>query len=40
MEEWYDRQRLLIKDEGMRRLNEAHVLVVGVGGVGLSLIHI
>lgn len=34
MEEWYDRQRLLIKDDGMRRLTEAHVLVVGLGGVG------
>lgn len=31
---WNDRQRLLVKDRGIERLAAAHVLVVGLGGVG------
>ena len=31
---WTDRTALLLGEEKMRRLQEAHVLVVGVGGVG------
>lgn len=31
---WNDRQRLLVKDQGIERLAAAHVLVVGLGGVG------
>lgn len=31
---WTDRTVLLLGEEKMRRLQEAHVLVVGVGGVG------
>ena len=33
-EQWDSRTRLLLGDDGCRRLREAHVLVVGVGGVG------
>lgn len=33
-EPWNDRQRLLVKDRGLERLAGAHVLVVGLGGVG------
>ena len=31
---WTDRTALLLGEDKMRRLQEAHVLVVGVGGVG------
>ena len=34
MEDWKQRTRLLLGDEKMRRFARAHVLVVGVGGVG------
>ena len=30
----YSRTRLLLQDEGLSRLRDAHVLVVGLGGVG------
>ena len=33
-ERWDDRTRRLIGDEGVDRLAQARVLVVGVGGVG------
>lgn len=32
--EWQQRTQLLLKDEKMVRLHQAHVLVVGLGGVG------
>ncbi|EJX09743.1 hydrogenase accessory protein HypB [gut metagenome] len=32
--EWQQRTELLLGEEKMRRLHQAHVLVVGVGGVG------
>lgn len=32
--EWQQRTRLLLGDEKMERLRQAHVLVVGLGGVG------
>ncbi len=32
--QWTDRTALLLGEDKMRRLQEAHVLVVGVGGVG------
>lgn len=31
---WLERTELLIKEEGLKKLNNAHVLVVGMGGVG------
>ncbi len=34
MEQWNDRTRLLIGDEGIDKLRNSHVLVVGLGGVG------
>lgn len=34
MEEWKQRTQLLLGDEKMGRLQRAHVLVVGLGGVG------
>ncbi len=34
MAEQYDRTRLLIGDDGMTRLQQAHVFIAGVGGVG------
>lgn len=34
MEDWQQRTRLLLGEEKMERLRQAHVLVVGVGGVG------
>lgn len=34
MEEWKQRTRLLLGEEKSERLRQAHVLVVGVGGVG------
>jgi tRNA A37 threonylcarbamoyladenosine dehydratase len=34
MENWQDRTRLLIGDEGIETLKSKHVLVVGLGGVG------
>ena len=34
MEQWNDRTRLLIGDDGIDKLRESHVLVVGLGGVG------
>ncbi len=32
--EWMERTELLLGEENMKRLRQAHVLVVGVGGVG------
>lgn len=32
--DWQERTRLLIGDEGIERLKQAHVLVAGLGGVG------
>ena len=34
MEDWRQRTQLLLGDEKMERLRQAHVLVVGLGGVG------
>lgn len=34
MEEWQQRTHLLLGDEKMDRIRQAHVLVVGLGGVG------
>ena len=34
MEQWNDRTRLLIGDDGIDKLKNSHVLVVGLGGVG------
>jgi tRNA A37 threonylcarbamoyladenosine dehydratase len=34
MEQWNDRTRLLIGDDGIDKLRKSHVLVVGLGGVG------
>ena len=34
MAEWTERAELLFKKEGLERLKNAHVLVVGLGGVG------
>ena len=34
MEDWQQRTQLLLGDEKMERLRRAHVLVVGLGGVG------
>lgn len=34
MEDWKQRTRILLGDEKMERLRQAHVLVVGLGGVG------
>ena len=34
MEQWKERTRMLLGDEGLSRLESSHVLVVGVGGVG------
>ena len=34
MEEWLERTRLFLGDERLERLRQAHVLVVGLGGVG------
>lgn len=34
MEQWNDRTRLLIGDDGIEKLRRNHVLVVGLGGVG------
>lgn len=34
MKDWQQRTRLLLGDEKMERLRRAHVLVVGLGGVG------
>lgn len=34
MENWQDRTQLLIGEEGIERLKNSHVLVVGLGGVG------
>ena len=34
MEDWKQRTQLLLGDEKMERLCKAHVLVVGLGGVG------
>lgn len=33
-EDWQDRTHILIGDEGIAKLRNAHVLVVGLGGVG------
>ena len=34
MEQWFDRTRLLLGDEKSEQLQNAHILVVGLGGVG------
>lgn len=34
MAEWTERAELLFKKEGLEKLKEAHVMVVGLGGVG------
>ena len=34
MEDWKQRTRLLIGDDGLEKLGRSHVLVVGLGGVG------
>lgn len=34
MKEWQQRTQLLLGDEKMERLHQAHVLVIGLGGVG------
>ena len=34
MEDWLQRTRILLGDDKMERLQQAHVLVVGLGGVG------
>lgn len=34
MKKWTERAELLFKDEGMQKLANAHVLIVGLGGVG------
>lgn len=34
MEDWQQRTQLLLGDEKMERLRRAHVLVIGLGGVG------
>ncbi len=36
MADWLARTELLIKEEGLRKLQEANVLVVGLGGVGAA----
>jgi tRNA threonylcarbamoyladenosine dehydratase len=33
-EKWLERTALLIKEEGLQKLKNAHVIVVGLGGVG------
>ncbi len=32
--QWMERTRLLVGEEGLKKLNEAHVLIAGMGGVG------
>ena len=34
MAELYDRTRMLIGDDGMKTLQDAHVFIAGIGGVG------
>lgn len=34
MEDWQQRTRILLGEDKMKRLQQAHVLVVGLGGVG------
>ena len=34
MSDFYSRTRLLLQDDGLSRLRDSHVLVVGLGGVG------
>lgn len=34
MDDWQQRTRIVLGDEGMQRLARAHVLIAGVGGVG------
>ncbi|HJR99970.1 MAG TPA: ThiF family adenylyltransferase, partial [Flavobacterium sp.] len=34
MAEWTERAELLFKKEGLEKLQNAHILVVGLGGVG------
>ncbi len=36
MENWLDRTALLLKEEGLKKLHSAHILIVGLGGVGSS----
>ena len=31
---WRERTKLVVKDEGLQKLEHSHVLVVGLGGVG------
>ena len=39
MSNWQERTALLIGDEAVARLNSAHVIVFGVGGVGGHLVE-
>jgi len=32
--QWMERTRLLVGDDGLKKLNQAHVLIAGMGGVG------
>jgi len=34
MKDWQERTKLMVGDEGLKKLNSSHVLVVGLGGVG------
>ncbi len=34
MQDWLDRTRLLLKEDKLKKLKKAHVLVIGLGGVG------
>jgi tRNA threonylcarbamoyladenosine dehydratase len=38
-EHWYDRTALLLGTKAVERLSQAHVLVVGVGGVGSAVVE-
>ena len=31
---WMSRTKLLVKEEGLNKLKSAHVMVIGMGGVG------
>ncbi|HES77248.1 MAG TPA: tRNA threonylcarbamoyladenosine dehydratase, partial [bacterium] len=34
MDDWQQRTRIVLGDDGVARLARAHVLIAGVGGVG------